>query len=247
MKTMQLQKADDGFAILTLDAEGSMNVVNDAFLADMEAVTKQIAEDDSITGVILTSAKASFMAGADLKQLVNGFGTLTASQAYAFSKRATDMHRAIEQSGKPWVAAINGLALGGGFELTLACHRRILVDDAKVQVGLPEVNVGLLPGSGGTVRLGLIAGMKTALDLLLSIGAGTGLVFILRWYWWRVSAWSEISAMLAATVTSVWLQLGVVSWEAARIAHEAGLAVVMARCTAIEWRRLARDRPDVSR
>ncbi|EXS70938.1 3-hydroxyacyl-CoA dehydrogenase NAD-binding domain-containing protein [Sphingobium sp. Ant17] len=168
MKTMQLQKADDGFAILTLDAEESMNVVNDAFLADMEAVTKQIAEDDSITGVILTSAKASFMAGADLKQLVNGFGTLTASQAYAFSKRATDMHRAIEQSGKPWVAAINGLALGGGFELTLACHRRILVDDAKVQVGLPEVNVGLLPGSGGTVRLGLIAGMKTAFDLLLS-------------------------------------------------------------------------------
>lgn len=168
MKTMRLEKAEDGFAILTLDAEGSMNVVNDAFIADMEAATKQIVVDESIKGVILTSAKKTFMAGADLKQLVNGFGTLTPQEAYAFSKRATDMHRAIEQSGKPWVAAINGLALGGGFELALACHRRILADDAKAQVGLPEVNVGLLPGSGGTVRLGIIAGMKIALDLLLS-------------------------------------------------------------------------------
>lgn len=113
MKTMRLEKAEDGFAILTLDAEGSMNVVNDAFIADMEAATKQIVADESIKGVILTSAKKTFMAGADLKQLVNGFGTLTPQEAYAFSKRATDMHRAIEQSGKPWVAAINGLALGG--------------------------------------------------------------------------------------------------------------------------------------
>ncbi|XJJ61033.1 3-hydroxyacyl-CoA dehydrogenase NAD-binding domain-containing protein [Novosphingobium sp. BL-8A] len=168
MKTMRLEKAEDGFAILTLDAEGSMNVVNDGFIAGMTQATRQIAQDDAIKGVILTSGKKSFMAGADLKQLVNGFDTLTPLEAYAFSKRATDMHRAIEQSGKPWVAAINGLALGGGFELALACHHRILVDDAKATVGLPEVTVGLLPGSGGTVRLGIIAGMKTALDLLLT-------------------------------------------------------------------------------
>lgn len=168
MKTMRLEKADSGIAILTLDAEGAMNVVNDAFIADMEEATAQIAGDEGIKGVILTSGKKTFMAGADLKQLVNGFGTLTPVQAYAFSKRATDMHRAIEQSGKPWVVAINGLALGGGFELALACHHRILVDDSKALVGLPEVNVGLLPGSGGTVRLGIIAGMKVALDLLLS-------------------------------------------------------------------------------
>jgi len=168
METMRLDKAADGFVILTLDAEGAMNVVNDAFIADMEAVTQQVAEDDAIKGVVVTSAKKTFMAGADLKQLVNGFETLSVDEAYAFAKRATDMHRAIERSGKPWVAAINGLALGGGFELALACHRRILVDDPKAVVGLPEVNVGLLPGSGGTVRLGIIAGMKTALDLLLS-------------------------------------------------------------------------------
>src|SRR3546814_5253547 len=78
------------------------------------------------------------------------------------------MHRAMEKSGKPWVAVINGLALGGGFELALACHYRILVDDPKAVVGLPEVNVGLLPGSGGTQRLLRIAGVKTASDLLLS-------------------------------------------------------------------------------
>jgi len=168
MKTMRLDKAEDGFAILTLDADGAMNVVNDDFIADMEQATKLVAGDDAIKGVIVTSAKKTFMAGADLKQLVIGFETLTPAEAYAFSQRATGMHRAIEHSGKPWVAAINGLALGGGFELALACHHRILVDDPKALVGLPEVNVGLLPGSGGTVRLGIIAGMKTALDLLLS-------------------------------------------------------------------------------
>jgi 3-hydroxyacyl-CoA dehydrogenase/enoyl-CoA hydratase/3-hydroxybutyryl-CoA epimerase len=168
MKTMRLEKTAEGLAMLTLDAEGTMNVVNDEFIADMETATRKIAADNEIIGVILTSAKKTFMAGADLHQIVSSYDSYTPQDAYAFSKRATDMHRAIERSGKPWVAAINGLALGGGFELALACHHRILVDDPKALVGLPEVNVGLLPGSGGTVRLGIIAGMKTALDLLLS-------------------------------------------------------------------------------
>lgn len=169
MQNLKLETTADGFAILTLDAAGqTMNVVNDAFLSDMEAVTAKIAADDSIKGVILTSGKPAFMAGADLTQLVQGFGTLTKQQAFAFSQRATAMHRAIEQSGKPWVAAINGLALGGGFELALACHHRVLVDNPKALVGLPEVNVGLLPGSGGTVRLALLIGFKKALDLLLT-------------------------------------------------------------------------------
>ena len=169
MQNLKLETSADGFATLTLDAPGqSMNVVNDAFIADMEAATAQIAADPAIKGVIVTSGKPAFMAGADLTQLVNGFGSLTPKQAYAFSQRATAMHRAIEQSGKPWVAAINGLALGGGFELALACHHRVLVDNPKAVVGLPEVTVGLLPGSGGTVRLAILIGFKTALDLLLS-------------------------------------------------------------------------------
>jgi 3-hydroxyacyl-CoA dehydrogenase/enoyl-CoA hydratase/3-hydroxybutyryl-CoA epimerase len=169
MRHLTLETAADGFATLTMNnADESMNIVNDAFIADMEEATRMIAADPAIKGVILTSGKKAFMAGADLKQLVRGYGKLSAKEAYAFSDRATQMHRAIEKSGKPWVAAINGLALGGGFELALACHHRILVDDPKALVGLPEVNLGLLPGSGGTVRLSLIAGVKAALDLLLS-------------------------------------------------------------------------------
>ena len=100
--------------------------------------------------------------------LVDGYETMTRKEAFAFSQRATAMHRAIETGGKPWVAVLNGLALGGGFELALAAQRRILVDDPKAVVGLPEVNVGLLPGSGGTQRLARMVGAKVALDLLLS-------------------------------------------------------------------------------
>jgi len=169
MRHLKLVKADDGFATLIMDnADESMNLVSDAFIADMMDATAQIAADDDIKGVILTSGKSAFMAGADLKQLVQGYDTLTVKDAFAFSQKATAMHRAMETSGKPWVAVINGLALGGGFELALACHHRILVDDPKAVVGLPEVNVGLLPGSGGTQRLIRIAGVTAGTELLLS-------------------------------------------------------------------------------
>lgn len=169
MRHLNLVKADDGFATLIMEnADESMNLVSDAFIADMMDATAQIAADDDIKGVILTSGKSAFMAGADLKQLVQGYDTLTVKDAFAFSQKATAMHRAMETSGKPWVAVINGLALGGGFELALACHYRILVDDPKAVVGLPEVNVGLLPGSGGTQRLIRIAGVTAGTELLLS-------------------------------------------------------------------------------
>lgn len=169
MRHLKLVKADDGFATLIMDnADESMNLVSDAFIADMMDATAQIAADDGIKGVILTSGKPAFMAGADLKQLVQGYDTLTVRDAFAFSQKATAMHRAMETSGKPWVAVLNGLALGGGFELALACHYRILVDDPRAVVGLPEVNVGLLPGSGGTQRLIRIAGVTAGTELLLS-------------------------------------------------------------------------------
>jgi 3-hydroxyacyl-CoA dehydrogenase / enoyl-CoA hydratase / 3-hydroxybutyryl-CoA epimerase len=169
MRHIKIETAADGFATLTLDnADESMNLVSDAFIAEMMQATAQIVADDSIKGVILTSGKAAFMAGADLKLLVQGYDMMTLKGAYAFSQKASAMHRAMETSGKPWVAVMNGLALGGGFELALACHYRILVDDPKAVVGLPEVGVGLLPGSGGTQRLIRIAGMKTGTELLLS-------------------------------------------------------------------------------
>jgi 3-hydroxyacyl-CoA dehydrogenase / enoyl-CoA hydratase / 3-hydroxybutyryl-CoA epimerase len=169
MRHLKLVYADSGIVSLIMDnADETMNLVSDAFIAEMMDATAQIAADDSIKGVILTSGKPAFMAGADLKLLVQGYSTLTLKDAYAFSQKASAMHRAMETSGKPWVAVMNGLALGGGFELALACHYRILVDDSRAIVGLPEVNVGLLPGSGGTQRLIRIAGVKTATDLLLS-------------------------------------------------------------------------------
>ena len=169
MRHLKIEKSADGFATLILDnSDESMNVVSDVFIVEMKEAIEALAKDEAVKGVIIASAKKAFMAGADLKQLVNGYGKLTVRQAFDFSQSATAMHRAIEKSGKPWVAAINGLALGGGFELALACHYRVLVDDAKAVVGLPEVNVGLLPGSGGTQRLLRIAGVGVAQDLLLS-------------------------------------------------------------------------------
>ena len=159
----------DGFANLVLNnADESANLVSEEWISEMEAAIASLTKDAAIKGVIVTSAKKTFMAGADLKMLVDAFGQMSKRDAFAFSQRATKMHRAIETGGKPWVAAINGPALGGGFELALACHYRIMADDPRTVVGLPEVNVGLLPGSGGTQRLPRITAMKSALDLLLS-------------------------------------------------------------------------------
>ena len=169
MRHLTLTTAADGFASLVMDnADESMNLVTDEFIAEMTEAAALVAADNAIKGVILTSGKPAFMGGADLKLLVKGYDTLTLKDAYAFSQKATAMHRAMETSGKPWVAVLNGLALGGGFELALACHYRVLVDDPKAVVGLPEVNVGLLPGSGGTQRLIRIAGVNIGTELLLS-------------------------------------------------------------------------------
>lgn len=169
MRHITLAKGDDGIAILTLDNQDeSMNVVSGEWLDEMNEAIARMQGDNAITGLVITSGKKAFMAGADLKMLVDGYGTLSKTEAYAFSQKASAMHRALETMGKPVVAALNGLCLGGGYELALACHYRVLVDDPKAVVGLPEVNVGLLPGSGGTQRLLRIIGVKPALDILLS-------------------------------------------------------------------------------
>jgi 3-hydroxyacyl-CoA dehydrogenase/enoyl-CoA hydratase/3-hydroxybutyryl-CoA epimerase len=166
MKHVRLTTDADGIAVITLDhATESMNLVSPEWVAEMAAAIEQVATDPAVKGAIVTSAKPAFMAGADFKVLIKGF---TKAEALALAAAPTQMHRRLETCGKPFVAAINGLALGGGFELALACHRRIIVDDPKALVGLPEVNVGLLPGSGGTQRLARMVGVKAALDLLLS-------------------------------------------------------------------------------
>jgi 3-hydroxyacyl-CoA dehydrogenase/enoyl-CoA hydratase/3-hydroxybutyryl-CoA epimerase len=170
MRHIRLDKtSSDGAAVLTLDtADATMNIVTSEWLAEMNEAIAQVAADASIKGLIITSAKTAFMAGADLKFLVGAFEGLSPREAYAFSQQASRMHRSLETMGKPVVAALSGLCLGGGFELALACQHRVIVDDPRALVGLPEVNVGLLPGSGGTQRLPRLIGVKAALDLLLS-------------------------------------------------------------------------------
>src|SRR3546814_10779310 len=116
MRHISIEVGTDGFATLTMDnADESVNLVSESWLAEMNEAIASLTANEAVKGVIITSGKKAFMAGADLKLLVEGYGRLTKDEALDFSQRATQMHRAIEQSGKPWVAVINGLALGGGF------------------------------------------------------------------------------------------------------------------------------------
>jgi 3-hydroxyacyl-CoA dehydrogenase/enoyl-CoA hydratase/3-hydroxybutyryl-CoA epimerase len=168
MQHISVTRENDGIALVTLaNAAGPVNVVSPEWMDEFIQVVEQLAADSSVQGVIVTSAKRSFMVGADLKYLVRAYGVMTPVDAFELSQRASLMHRRLETCGKPFVAALNGTALGGGFELALACHYRVLADDEQARVGLPEVTVGLLPGSGGTQRLPRMVGMDRALALLL--------------------------------------------------------------------------------
>jgi 3-hydroxyacyl-CoA dehydrogenase/enoyl-CoA hydratase/3-hydroxybutyryl-CoA epimerase len=169
-KTLRLEVDADGIALITLDdPTRPMNVVSPEFIDEMIGAIERVAGDAAIRGAIITSAKPAFMAGADLKYIATlTGGAISLDDAVKFSRKPSiDMHRRLETCGKPFVAAINGLALGGGYELCLACHHRVLADTPDAKVGLPEVSVGLLPGSGGTQRLPRTIGLESALTLLL--------------------------------------------------------------------------------
>jgi 3-hydroxyacyl-CoA dehydrogenase/enoyl-CoA hydratase/3-hydroxybutyryl-CoA epimerase len=163
---------DDGIALITMDSPGrSMNVFAPDVERELAQIVDRVVSDAAIKGAIITSGKSSFLAGYDLTELVQGFErNETALQAYEGGRDLTLLFRRMETSGKPWVAAINGLALGGGFEVCLACHYRVMTDDPKAFVGLPEVKVGLLPGAGGTQRMPRLAGIANSLPYLLEGG-----------------------------------------------------------------------------
>lgn len=167
MTGIQLQRADDGIVTLLFDAVGqSANLMDAAFRADFAEAIVQLKAEPGLAGVILASAKKTFFAGGDLKELV----ALQPGDREAFfrtcEKLKADM-RALETLGLPVVAALNGTALGGGFELALACHHRIALEDRKLLLGLPEVTLGLIPGAGGVTRMVRLLGLQTALPLLL--------------------------------------------------------------------------------
>lgn len=167
--TIQYTVDADGIAILSLDVPGrSMNVLTPELIADLKECVEKLAGDENVKGAVITSAKSAFMAGADLKDLVTAFDHgLTVEEGYEQSQALSQVFRQLETCGKPVAAAINGVALGGGLELCLACHYRVLSDDPKARVGLPEVTIGLLPGSGGTQRLPRLIGIREALPLML--------------------------------------------------------------------------------
>ncbi|HQR49651.1 MAG TPA: 3-hydroxyacyl-CoA dehydrogenase NAD-binding domain-containing protein, partial [Steroidobacteraceae bacterium] len=128
---------------------------------------EKVASDPAIRGAVIGSAKSSFMAGADIKDMAGAFSRgLTAAEAAKFSGELNRLLRRMETCGKPFAAAINGVALGGGFEVALACHYRVMSEDPKAGVGFPEVTIGLLPGAGGTQRTPRLIGVTEALRLI---------------------------------------------------------------------------------
>jgi 3-hydroxyacyl-CoA dehydrogenase/enoyl-CoA hydratase/3-hydroxybutyryl-CoA epimerase len=158
----------DGIALLLIDVAGRpMNVLTPAFRSDLAECIERISGDAAVRGAVVASAKSSFMAGADIKDMVGAFARgLTAAKAAEFSLELSKLFRRLETCGKPVAAAINGVALGGGLEVALACHYRVMADDPKAGVGLPEVKIGLLPGAGGTQRVPRLIGVTEALKLI---------------------------------------------------------------------------------
>tara|TARA_R110000822_G_scaffold192164_10_gene330899 strand:- start:226 stop:2376 length:2151 start_codon:yes stop_codon:yes gene_type:complete len=168
MRAIRYELGSDQILTLTIDMPGqSANTMNMAFREALnETVNKVQGDLENIRGIIITSAKKTFFAGGDLKELHK----VTRDDAEAFEGMVNGLKaqmRALETCGKPVVAAINGTALGGGFEIALACHHRIVLDNNSIQLGLPEVTLGLLPGGGGTQRLPRMIGLEAAFPLLM--------------------------------------------------------------------------------
>ena len=169
--TIRWEQDADGVVVLTLDDPNqSANTMNAAYAASIRATVDRLeAEKDAISGVIITSAKKTFFAGGDLNDLKLATRE-NADEIAGFVRDGKAVLRRLETLGTPVVAAINGAALGGGLEIALACHHRIVVDDPKAVVGFPEVQLGLLPGAGGVVRTVRMLGIVNALMQLLLQG-----------------------------------------------------------------------------
>ncbi len=169
--TIKWDKDADGIVTLTLDdPTGGANVMNEHYKESMhKAVERLIAEKDSVTGVVITSAKKTFFAGGDLKGIIQ-VTPEHAGEAFAEVEEIKADLRKLETLGVPVVAAINGAALGGGLEIALACHRRIAADVKGSAIGLPEVSLGLLPGGGGVTRTVRMMGIQNAFVNVLSQG-----------------------------------------------------------------------------
>src|SRR5690242_18744664 len=170
---------NDGIALVTWDSPGrTMNVIDPKVIEELSAVVEQVAGDAAIKGAVITSGKEAFSAGADLA-LLESLGRAFAEAAkskgpqaavtalFEESRKLSLLYRRLETCGKPWAAALNGTAVGGGFELALACHHRVAAQNPRARLGLPEVKVGLFPGAGGTTRVARMIPPGDALQFLL--------------------------------------------------------------------------------
>jgi 3-hydroxyacyl-CoA dehydrogenase/enoyl-CoA hydratase/3-hydroxybutyryl-CoA epimerase len=164
---IKYQKDTDNIVTLTLDMQGrTVNVINheifEAFVPVIQHLQKEKHKGE-LRGVILTSAKKTFLSGGDLEYL---YKAKDAAEIFNFSQRLKQFLRDLEHPGVPVVAALNGSALGAGFEVALACHHRIAVDKAQTRVGMPEVNLGIIPGGGGIIRLMWLLGLEKAYPVI---------------------------------------------------------------------------------
>ncbi|MGH2856413.1 MAG: enoyl-CoA hydratase-related protein, partial [Solirubrobacteraceae bacterium] len=169
--TIRWERGADGIVVLTLDDPNqSANTMNADYAASLaKTVDRLESERDEIAGVVITSGKKTFFAGGDLNDLIKATPA-DSEQVATFVRENKTLLRRLETLGRPVVAAINGAALGGGLEICLACHHRIVVDDPKAVLGFPEVQLGLLPGAGGVVRSVRMLGIVDALLQLLLQG-----------------------------------------------------------------------------
>src|SRR3979411_466459 len=181
-KNFKVETDADGIRLVAWYIPGrSMNVLDETTITELEAIVKQTSADAAVKGVVITSGKEAFSGGADLSMLegmnrryadlLKAKGEVAANQMlFDESRKSSLWFAAIDPSGKPWAAAINGLAMGGAFELTLACHYRVAADNPKTRVGLPEIKGGLFPGGGGTQRLPRMPPPAPALQVALTGG-----------------------------------------------------------------------------
>jgi 3-hydroxyacyl-CoA dehydrogenase/enoyl-CoA hydratase/3-hydroxybutyryl-CoA epimerase len=164
MNTFQYQKDPDGIITITMNMPGrSANVINEEFGEALQDALERLQKEENGTGLIITSAKKTFLAGADIDMIYEQTDPAIVFQQAEQMKAGL---RQLETMGKPVVAAINGTALGGGFELALACHHRVAVEHRSTKIGLPEVMLGLIPGGGGITRVVRLIGLEAAAPLL---------------------------------------------------------------------------------
>jgi enoyl-CoA hydratase len=158
-----LTELSEGILILTINRPDKLNALNQEVLEELNLLLDEIYLDNSIKGIILTGSGAkAFVAGAD----ISGFLSVSGEEGSRLAKKGQDIFFKIENCPKPFIAAVNGFALGGGCELAMSCHYRIASENARF--GQPEVNLGLIPGYGGTQRLTHLVGKGRAMELMMT-------------------------------------------------------------------------------